>query len=73
MSNILNWIKIVFTAIGGYLGYFLGGWDGFLYALTAFVVVDYLTGVMAACVQKKLSSEIGFKGICKKVFMFSTS
>lgn len=70
MSNILNWIKIIFTAIGGYLGYFLGGWDGFLYALTAFVVVDYLTGVMAACVQKKLSSEIGFKGICKKVFIF---
>lgn len=70
MSNILNWIKIAFTAIGGYLGYFLGGWDGFLYALTAFVVVDYLTGVMAAYVQKKLSSEIGFKGICKKVFIF---
>ena len=70
MSNILNGIKIIFTAIGGYLGYFLGGWDGFLYALTAFVVVDYLTGVMAACIQKKLSSEIGFKGICKKVFIF---
>lgn len=44
--------------------------DGFLYALVVFVVVDYLTGVMAAGVQKKLSSEVGFKGICKKVTIF---
>lgn len=70
MDNIVNWIRVFFTGIGGLLGAFLGGWDGFLYALTAFVVVDYLTGIMAAFVKKELSSEIGFKGICRKVFIF---
>ena len=60
----------IFTAIGGYLGYFLGGLDGFLYALIAFVAIDYITGVMAAIVEHKLSSEIGFKGIFKKVLIF---
>lgn len=70
MKNIINTIQIVFTAIGGYLGYFLGGVDGFLYALIAFVVIDYLTGFMAAIVEKKLSSEVGFQGIFKKVLIF---
>lgn len=70
MDNIVNWIRVFFTGIGGLLGAFLGGWDGFLYALTVFVVVDYLTGIMAAFVKKELSSEIGFKGICRKVFIF---
>ena len=49
------------------MGWFLGGLDGFLYALLMFVVIDYVTGLMAAFVQKKVSSEVGFKGICKKV------
>lgn len=70
MEHILNWIKIIFTAVGGYLGVFLGGWDGFLYALLVFVIIDYVTGVMVAIIQKKLSSEIGFVGICKKVLIF---
>lgn len=52
------------------MGWFLGGLDGFLYALIVFVVVDYITGLMAAFIQKKLSSETGFKGICKKVAIF---
>ena len=59
-------IQLIFTAIGGYLGYILGGLDGFLYALIAFVVIDYITGLMAAIVERKLSSEIGFRGICKR-------
>lgn len=70
MKDIINTIQIIFTVIGGYLGYFLGGVDGFLYALIAFVVIDYLTGLMAAIVEKKLSSEVGFKGIFKKVLIF---
>jgi len=70
MNNIVNWIKMIFTAIGGYLGFFLGGWDGFLYALTAFVVLDYITGIMVAIVQKKLSSAVGFQGIFRKVVIF---
>ena len=70
MKEIWNWIQIVFAAIGGGIGWFLGGADGFLYALIAFVVIDYITGVMCAIVEKKLSSEVGFKGICRKVLIF---
>lgn len=70
MKNIINNIQLIFTAIGGYLGYFLGGLDSFIYALITFVVIDYLTGLMAAIVERKLSSEIGFRGIFKKVLIF---
>ena len=61
---------MVFTAIGGWLGYFLGGCDGLLIALVVFVVVDYITGVMCAIADHKLSSAVGFKGICRKVLIF---
>jgi toxin secretion/phage lysis holin len=70
MKEIWTGIQVVFSAIGGMLGWFLGGMDGFLYALLAFVILDYITGVMVAAVQKKVSSEVGFKGICKKVLIF---
>ncbi len=70
MKEIWNWIQIVFAAIGGGIGWFLGGADGFLYALIAFVVIDYITGVMCAIIDHKLSSEVGFKGIFKKVLIF---
>lgn len=70
MKEFWNIIQVIFTAIGGWLGYFLGGCDGLLYALLAFVVLDYLTGLMCAIVDKKLSSEIGFRGIFKKVLIF---
>jgi toxin secretion/phage lysis holin len=70
MKEIWNWIQLAFAAIGGGIGWFLGGADGFLYALIAFVVIDYITGVMCAIVDKKLSSEVGFKGIFKKVLIF---
>ena len=71
MKDIINTIQIIIAAVGGYIGYFLGGWDGFLYALVAFVVIDYITGIMCAVVDKKLSSEVGFKGIFKKVLIFA--
>ena len=71
MKEIWNWIQLIFTAVGGWLGWFLGGADGFLYALIAFVVIDYITGVMCAIVDHKLSSEVGFKGIFKKVLIFT--
>jgi toxin secretion/phage lysis holin len=70
MKEFWNTVQMVFTAIGGWLGYFLGGCDGLLYALIAFVVIDYITGVMCAVADKKLSSEVGFKGICRKVLIF---
>ena len=71
MKELWNWFQIVIAGIGGWLGYFLGGFDGFLYALVAFVVIDYVTGVMVAILEKKLSSGIGFRGIFKKVLIFS--
>ena len=71
MKDIINTLQFVVAAIGGYIGYFLGGWDGFLYALVAFVVIDYMTGIMAAILEKRLSSEVGFRGIFKKVLIFS--
>ena len=70
MKEFWNLIQFVFTAVGGWLGYFLGGCDGLLIALVVFVAVDYVTGVMCAISDKKLSSEVGFKGICRKVLIF---
>ena len=70
MKEFWNVIQFIISAIGGWLGWFLGGCDGLLYALIAFVIVDYLTGVMCAIADKKLSSNVGFKGICRKVLIF---
>ena len=70
MKEFWNSIQFVFAAIGGWLGYFLGGCDGLLYALLIFVICDYITGVLCAISDKKLSSEIGFRGICRKVLIF---
>ena len=70
MKEFWNMIQLVFTAMGGWLGYFLGGCDGLLIALVLFAVVDYLTGIMCAVADKKLSSHVGFKGICRKVLIF---
>ena len=71
MKQIWTGIQIAFSALGGSLGWFLGGADGFLYALIAFVVIDYATGVLCAIADKNLSSEVGFKGICRKVLIFT--
>ena len=71
MREFWNTIQLIFTAVGGWLGWFLGGSDGLLFALIAFVVIDYITGVMCAISDKKLSSAVGFKGICRKVLIFA--
>ncbi len=70
MDNILNYLKIGFAAIGGVLGWLFGGFDALIYALIAFVVIDYITGVLVAICKKNVSSEIGFKGISKKIMIF---
>ena len=70
MKEFWNTIQLIFAGIGGWLGYFLGGCDGLLYALIAFVIIDYITGVMCAISNHTLSSEVGFKGICRKVLIF---
>ena len=71
MKEFWNVIQAIFAAVGGWLGYFLGGCDGLLYALLAFVVMDYITGIMCAVADKKLSRAVGFKGICRKVLIFA--
>ena len=70
MKVFWNMIQFLFAGIGGWLGYFLGGCDGLLIALLLFVITDYITGVMCAIADKKLSSAVGFKGICRKVLIF---
>ena len=70
MKNIWNAIQMAFTALGGFLGWFLGGFDGFLYALVVFVVIDYITGIMCAINDHTRSSAVGFRGICRKVLIF---
>ena len=70
MKEFWNTIQLIFSALGGWLGYFLGGCDGLLYALIAFVVIDYITGVMCAIINRELSSAVGFKGIFRKVLIF---
>ena len=71
MKEIWTWVQIAFSALGGFVGWFLGGADGFLYALLAFVIIDYITGILCAIADKTLSSEVGSKGICRKVLIFA--
>lgn len=71
MKEFWHVIQIAFTAVGGWLGWFLGGCDGLMFALLAFVVIDYITGVMCAVMDKNLSSAVGFKGIFKKILIFA--
>ena len=70
MKQIQNLFQLFLTLLGGGLGWFFGGFDGFWYALVVLVAVDYITGVLNAILEKKLSSEIGFRGICKKLLIF---
>lgn len=69
MKEFWTSIQMVLTAVGGWLGWFLGGCDGLLIALILFMAMDYATGVMCAVVDKRLSSTVGFKGIFKKVLI----
>ena len=62
-------VQIAITAIGGWVGYFVGGMDGLLIALIVLMTLDYISGVMCAVIDKKLSSAIGFRGICKKALI----
>ncbi len=70
MKEIWCMMQVCFSGMGAGFGYFLGGCDGLIYALIVFVFIDYLSGVMCAVSNRSLSSEIGFKGICRKVFIF---
>ena len=70
MKEFWNLCQLVFTVTGGWLGYFLGGCDGLLFTLFVFITADYITGIMCAIADKKLSSEVGFRGIMRKVIIF---
>ncbi len=70
MRTVIIIFQTMFTGLGGFIGWYLGGWDGFLYALLAFVVADYVTGVACAVIDHQVSSGIGFKGITRKVLIF---
>ena len=71
MREFWNSIQLIFAAVGGWLGWFLGGCDGLVYALVVFAVLDYITGLMCAVADQMLSSAVGFKGICRKVLIFA--
>ena len=71
MKEFWNTIQFIFAVLGGWLGYFLGGCDGLIIALTCFVAVDYVTGLMCAISDKRLSSKAGFRGICRKILIFA--
>ena len=71
MKELWNAMQFAFTVLGGWIGYFLGGCDGLLIALVAFVSIDYVTCVMCAISDKDLSSRVGFKGICRKILIFA--
>lgn len=70
MKELWNSIQLIFSIVGGWFGYLMGGCDGIIIALILFVSIDYVTGVMCAVMDKKLSSSVGFKGICRKVLIF---
>ena len=71
MHDLHTQIRFISAIIGGWLGWFLGSLDGFLYTLIALVIVDYITGVVAAGLRHELSSEVGFTGIAKKIMVFA--
>lgn len=70
IEKLFNWVSVAAGVVGGTIAYFLGGWDALLIALTALVVLDYITGVAKAAYSKELSSEVGFKGLLKKIMIF---
>lgn len=71
MDTLINNFKIMLVLLGGVLGWLLGGFDFLAYALVMFVTIDYVTGILLAIYEKKISSYIGFKGICKKVLIIT--
>ena len=70
MKTLWLMFQGTFTTLGAFCGWYLGGADGFIYALIAFVAADYISGVLAAISEKRLSSSVGFKGIARKVLIF---
>ena len=70
MEKLFNWISIVFGMAGGFLTYWMGGWDVLLKTIVFLAIADYITGWIKGIYTKQLSSEIGFRGLLKKIVMF---
>lgn len=70
IEKLFNDVSVIVGLLGGFLSYFLGGYDTILKALIALVVLDYITGVLKAITNKKLSSAIGFYGLIRKIVIF---
>ena len=70
-EKAVMWIKGAIAALGGAAAYLWGPWDALINALLALVALDYVTGVICAAANKRLSSEIGFKGLIKKALIFA--
>ena len=70
IEKMFNGVSIVGGIVGGFLCQWLGGWDVILKALIALVILDYVTGVLKAITNKTLSSQIGFKGLIRKIVIF---
>lgn len=70
MKEFWRFIELIIATLGAWIGFFLGECDKLIIALVVFIIADYLTGVMRAIIEKRLSSEVGFRGICKKVLIF---
>lgn len=71
MKEFWNICQLIFAVLGGWIGWFIGGCDGLFFTLFLFVVLDYITGVMCAIVDHRLSSEVSYKGLFRKVLIFS--
>ena len=70
LTKIETYTGIIAACIGGVICGALGGWDVVLKILATVIVLDYVSGLLAAFVEKKLNSEVGFRGVAKKVLIF---
>lgn len=70
IEKLFNCISLVVGLLGGTLSHYLGGWDILLKTIVFLAITDYITGWIKGVFEKKLSSEIGFKGLLKKIMMF---
>ena len=70
MEKYFNTVAMTFGVFGGVIVSYLGGMDAILHAILFLVVIDYITGLAKAWKQKKISSEVGFIGLLKKIMIF---
>ncbi len=70
MEKMFNLFSVIGGVLGGFVVSLFGGWDVMLYTILLFAILDYFTGILKAVCKKELSSEVGYKGIVKKIMVF---